>query len=77
MMRKFLISGLILGNSLMLVLMLLLGSQNLKEKHSLNLGLSTTEALPTGFLIGMSIALGSLSGGLTLLTCIPSDKNNF
>ena len=55
--------------------MLILGSQNLSERYSLNLGISSTEKLPAGFLIGISIALGSLSGGVSTMLSLPSEKN--
>ena len=57
--------------------MLTLGSQNLSERHSLNLGISSTEKLPTGFLIGISIVLGSLSGGLTTILLVRSEEKQF
>jgi len=57
--------------------MLALGSQNLNERKSLDLGISSTENLPVGFLIGFSIALGSLSGGLTTILFMPKEENNF
>ncbi|KGG33384.1 hypothetical protein EV10_0592 [Prochlorococcus marinus str. SS51] len=63
--RKIILLGASLSNSLLLVLMICLGSQNLSDRHNINLGFSSTESYPTGFLVGISIALGSLSGGLT------------
>ncbi len=77
MINKLLLSGLTLANSSLLILMLLLGSQNLSERHNLNLGITSTEKLPAGFLIGISIVLGSLSGGLSTLFFIPNEKSNF
>ena len=65
-----------LVNTILLVIMLALGSQNLSTKHNLNFGITTTEKYPSGFLIGMSIALGSLSGGVTTTLLVPSKKNN-
>ncbi len=64
-------------NSLLLIFMLLLGSQNLNERHSLNLGTGSTEELPAGFLIGISVVLGSLSGGLATVFLIPKEETNF
>ncbi len=75
MIQKILISLVSLSNSLLLILMLLLGSQNLTNKHSVNLGLYRSEPMPTGFLIGMSIALGSISGGLTTILLLQSRKS--
>ncbi len=63
-----------LSNTLLLVLMIALGSQNLSSKHTLNLGSARTESLPTGFLVGMSVVMGSLSGGLATVLIIPSKK---
>ena len=77
MIRKLMLSCLSLTNSALLILMLALGSQNLNERQSLNLGISTTEKLPAGFLIGVSIALGSLNGGLATLLLFPLDGNEF
>ncbi len=61
-----------LANTFLLVIMIALGSQNLSTKHSLNLGIATTEKYPSGFLIGMSIVFGSLSGGLTSASLVTS-----
>jgi|GEM_PF-146362 hypothetical protein len=47
----------------MLVLVLCLGAQNLNERPSLNLGFGRTAPLPSGFLVGVALALGVLSGG--------------
>ena len=66
-----------LAHTTLLVLMIALGSQNLSSKHNINLGLTTTEAYPSGFLIGISIALGSLSGALTTALIIPSENNTY
>ena len=66
-----------LANTILLVLMIALGSQNLSSKHSINLGLTTTAEYPSGFLIGISIALGSLSGALTTALIIPSKNNTY
>ena len=65
-----------IATAILLIFFLCLGSQNLREKHSLSLGFSSTEAYPSGFLIGVSIALGSLSGNLTSLLLIPSKNKN-
>ncbi len=65
MVKKLLLFFSSIANTALLVLMVSLGSQNLSSKHSINLGFSSTEKYPSGFLIGMSISLGYLSGGLT------------
>mgnify|MGYP001372180117 FL=1 len=51
--------------SLLLILFLCLGSQNLDNRYKLNLLFNETVQLPSGFIIGISFTLGFLSGGLT------------
>ena len=77
MIRKMLLLTNILANTTLLVFMLCLGSQNLSNKYSLNLGLGTTEKYPSGFLIGVSISLGYLSGGLTTVLLSKSKNNEY
>ncbi len=52
-------------SALALLLMLCLGAQNLNSRHTLSLGSQKTAPLPSGFLIGVSIVLGVISGGST------------
>jgi len=52
----------LLGGSLLL-LILCLGAQNLEQRPSLNLGFSRTAPLPAGFLVGLALVIGVLSGG--------------
>ena len=47
----------------MLLLVLCLGAQNLNDRPSLQLGFGRTAPLPSGFLVGVALALGVLSGG--------------
>ena len=47
----------------MLLLVLCLGGQNLYDRPSLQLGFGRTAPLPSGFLVGVALALGVLSGG--------------
>ena len=51
------------ANAMLFLLLLCLGSQNLRDKHSIDFIFSKTEEYPTGFLIGTSIILGVLSAG--------------
>jgi len=46
-----------------LLLVLCLGAQNLNDRPSLQLGFGRTAPLPSGFLVGVALALGVLSGG--------------
>ena len=43
--------------------MLCLGAQNLNTRHSLKIGNMSTAPFPSGFLTGVSIVAGVLSGG--------------
>jgi hypothetical protein len=52
-----------LAGSALLVLVLCLGAQNLNDRPSLQLGFGRTAPLPSGFLVGLALALGVLSGG--------------
>jgi len=60
-----------LTSALALLLMLCLGAQNLNSRHTLNLGKVTTAPLPSGFIIGVSIIMGVISGGSAAAVLIP------
>ena len=62
--RLRLLTGTVVG-SLLLLLMLCLGSQNLNQRQVLNLGVGTSAELPTGFVVGIAVICGVLSGGST------------
>ena len=62
--RLRLLTGTVVG-SLLLLLMLCLGSQNLNQRQELNLGVGTSAELPTGFVVGIAVICGVLSGGST------------
>ena len=47
-----------LGSGLTLLLVLCLGAQNLNDRHRLNLGAGQSAPLPSGFIVGFSLALG-------------------
>ena len=76
--KKVLMSLITLSNSALLVLMIALGSQNLSSLHNIDFGIyKSKEAYPSGFLIGISIVLGSISGGLITTLLLPSSTKNF
>ena len=52
-----------LGSGFTLLLVLCLGAQNLNDRHRLNLGIGQSAPLPSGFIVGVSLALGIVSGG--------------
>ena len=58
------------ATAILLIFFLCLGAQNLSKKHSLNLLINKTVALPIGFLVGSVFTLGVISGGLTSILII-------
>ena len=60
-----------LGGGALLLLILCLGAQNLEQRASLNLGFGRTAQLPTGFLMGVALAIGVISGGATTAMLLP------
>ena len=70
--RLVLLSG---GGAGLLLLVLCLGAQNLKERRVLNLGIGKTAPLPTGFIVGVSAVLGVLSGGSVAAVVLPQERD--
>ncbi len=62
-MLKIRLIALNIAAGLLVFFVLCLGSQNLTKKERLNLGFGSTAPLPTGFLVGVSIVIGIISGG--------------
>ena len=60
-----------LGGGALLLLLLCLGAQNLDRRTSLNLGLGRTAELPTGFVVGVALVLGVISGGAATALLLP------
>lgn len=60
--RVRLVVGSLVGAALVL-LAVCLGAQNLTDRPSLRLGMGRMAPLPSGFLLGMALAAGLLSGG--------------
>jgi hypothetical protein len=60
--RLRLLFGSLLGAGLLLGT-LCLGAQNLDQRTRLNLGLGRSAPLPSGFVVGLALALGVASGG--------------
>lgn len=59
------------ATGLLLFLLLCLGAQNLEERLSLRLGFARTAPLPSGFVIGIAVVLGVISGGSTAALLMP------
>ena len=70
MLRLRLLLGSLLGASLLFAL-LCLGAQNLDDRVSLRLGSAHSAPLPTGFLIGLAVVLGVVSGGSSVALLMP------
>ena len=75
MLLKLRLLAISISSGLLLIIVLCLGSQNLKVRHNVNLGITRTYPLPAGFLIGISLALGVISGGSTT-TLLITKKNS-
>jgi len=60
-----------LGGGILLLLILCLGAQNLDRRASLNLGFGRTAELPTGFLVGVALVIGVISGGTATALLLP------
>ena len=61
-----------LGSGLTLLLVLCLGAQNLNDRHRLNLGVGQSAPLPSGFIVGISLVLGIVSGGSVAAVLAPA-----
>jgi hypothetical protein len=68
--RARLLVASLMGGSLLLAI-LCLGAQNLDQRPSLNLGFSRTAALPAGFLVGVALVIGVISGGCSAALLAP------
>ncbi len=60
-----------LGGGTLLLLVLCLGAQNLHTRVSLNLGLGRTPELPSGFVVGVALVIGVISGGTATALLLP------
>ena len=63
-------------NSLLLLL-LCLGAQNLQDRQTLKLGGQRSVPLPTGFLVGIAMVIGVISGGSATAVLLPDQRDRF
>ncbi|HJN35941.1 MAG: hypothetical protein AB8E74_06435 [Prochlorococcus sp.] len=63
-----------LCSSMVLFLVLCLGAQNLNDRENLRLGVAETAPLPSGFLVGISLVLGVISGGSAAALLMPGSR---
>lgn len=64
-----------LAGSLLLFTLLCLGAQNLDDRVSLRLGPARSAPLPTGFLIGLAVVFGVVSGGSSVALLLPTRED--
>ena len=65
------------GGGLLLMLLLCLGAQNLKDRHTLQFGGQQSVPLPTGFLVGIALVMGVISGGTATAVLLPDQRDRF
>ena len=65
------------GGGLLLLLLLCLGAQNLQDRHTLHLGGQRSVPLPTGFLVGIAMVIGVISGGTATAVLLPDQRDRF
>ncbi|MEA5417079.1 hypothetical protein [Synechococcus sp. BA-132 BA5] len=68
--RLRLLCGSLLGGTLLLAL-LCLGAQNLEERPQLRFGFTRSAPLPAGFIVGVALVLGVISGGASAALLLP------
>lgn len=68
--RLRLLLGSLIG-AVLLFTLLCLGAQNLEDRVSLRLGPARSAPLPSGFVIGLAVVLGVLSGGSATALLLP------
>jgi hypothetical protein len=74
--RLRLLFGSLIGGGLLL-LAVCLGAQNLEDRPVLNLGMARSAPLPSGFLVGLALAVGVISGGCSAALLLPgSDQDS-
>lgn len=54
----------LIGGGLLLML-LCLGAQNLDNRPQINLGIGRSAPLPVGFVVGIALVVGVISGGIS------------
>jgi hypothetical protein len=69
--RLRLLAGSVAGG-LLLLLVLCLGGQNLSDRPQLWLGFGRSAPLPSGFLVGLALVVGVISGGAATALLLPT-----
>ena len=60
------------AGGLLLLLVLCLGGQNLSDRPQLWLGFGRSAPLPSGFLVGLALVVGVISGGTATALLLPT-----
>jgi len=68
--RLRLLCGSLLGGTLLLALLCLV-AQNLEERPQLRFGFARSAPLPAGFIVGVALVLGVISGGASAALLLP------
>ena len=68
--RLRLLFGSLLGGAVLLAL-LCLWAQNLEERPQLRFGFTRSAPLPAGFIVGVALVLGVISGGASAALLLP------
>ena len=76
MIKRLKILAFTITSGTVLIFTLCLGSQNLNSRHSINLLTTKTAPLPSGFIIGVTMVIGVLTGGSLTALLIPANKVN-
>lgn len=63
-----------LAGATLLLLLLCLGAQNLDQRPRLWLGRGSTAPLPAGFLVGVALVAGVISGGCAAALLLPARR---
>ena len=64
------------SGSFVILLALCLGSQNLNNRYSLDFGVAKSAPLPIGFIVGVSLITGIISGGSLTALLIEEEIND-
>ena len=59
----------------LLLLLLCLGAQNLDKRFELNLAIGRSAPLPAGFVVGLALVLGVISGGCSTALLMPPSQD--
>ena len=60
--------------SILLLIFLCLGSQNITKRYKVNFLINETVELPSGFIVGISFIFGLLSGGYSSILMTRKNK---